>query len=206
MKQYTKTIDGKAVIRTQREIIIVMNGMRTINPTEDMILADGWVEYIPAVETLKEEVEKAEVKKEEYTPLSNTIEIPTPEVSDRAAFVRARHKLRNKIQSYDGSSKVNLFYVQGLPIWLDKVTRAGLLLRFQAEAAQGLVSTSLWYNGTQFPLNVEQAIQMLYAIELYASACYDNTQRHLAAINTLQTIEEIEGYDYTVGYPEKLNF
>jgi hypothetical protein len=47
---------------------------------------------------------------------------------------------------------------------------------------------------------------MLYAIELYASACYDNTQRHLAAIKELQTIEEIESYDYKAGYPEKLRF
>jgi hypothetical protein len=104
------------------------------------------------------------------------------------------------------SEDVNQFYVQNIPLWLDKATRAGLLLRFQAEQAQGITDTALWYNGQQFPLKVEQAIQMLFAIELYASACYDNTQRHLAAIQALQTIEEIEAYDYTTGYPEKLRF
>ena len=45
---------------------------------------------------------------------------------------------------------------------------------------------------------------MLDGIELYASACYDNTQRHLTNIGALSTVEEILAYDYTLGYPEKL--
>lgn len=47
---------------------------------------------------------------------------------------------------------------------------------------------------------------MLYAIEIYASACYDNTQYHLSEVSKLETIEEIDAYDYTSGYPEKLQF
>lgn len=199
MKRYIK--DGQ--IKTRSQIVIKKNGMQTINPTEDMILADGWVEYVPpTVETKEEEKQEEEV----YTPLDNTTVHQVPEVSDKAAFVRARHRLRNKIKSYDSSREVNLFYVGGAEVWLDKATRAGLLLRFQAEKAQGLISTALWYNGVQFPLSVDNAIAMLYAIELYASACYDNTQRHLAAVNALTTIEEVDGYDYKAGYPEKLNF
>lgn len=199
MKKYTKN----GIIKYRNQIVINKNGMQTINPTEEMILADGWVEYVPPIVDTKEEEKQEE---EVYTPLYNTTVHQVPEVSDKAAFVRARHKLRNKIKAYDSSREVNLFYVGDKEVWLDKATRAGLLLRFQAEAAQGLVSTSLWYNGAQFPLKVDQAIQMLYAIELYASACYDNTQRHLAAVNELKTIEEIEQYDYKVGYPEKLSF
>lgn len=185
MKRYIK--DGQIKFRNQ----IVLHGTRIIktkddkekevktqiiNPKEEQLLADGWVEYV----------------------------IPEPTKEER--ITRAKGSLYRAIEAYDSSSEVNSFSVQGLPIWLDKATRAGLLLRFQAEQAQGLVSTSLWYNGTQFPLNVEQAIQMLYAIELYASACYDNTQRHYAAINALTTVEELEQYDYKVGYPEKLRF
>ena len=119
---------------------------------------------------------------------------------------KAREFKIQQIEKHDKSKAVNEFFVGGVSLWLDKATRAGLLLRFQAEAAQGLVDTSLWSNGVQYPLKVSQAIQMLYAIELYASACYDNTQRHLAAIQTLQTIEEIEGYDHTTFYPQKLRF
>ena len=41
MKRYTK--DG--VIRDANKIVITKDGMTTTNPTEEMILADGWVEY-----------------------------------------------------------------------------------------------------------------------------------------------------------------
>lgn len=200
MKQYIK--DNQ--IKTRRDIVIVKDGMRTINPTEEQILADGWEVY---VEHVKEVVETSEPKEEESTPLSNNIVVEVPEeISDKAAFVRARHVLRNNINRYDVSSNVNSFYYGEHAMWLDKATRSGLLLRFSAEKAQGLVTTSLWYNGISYPLNVDVAIQMLYAIELYASACYDNTQRHLAAINKLKSIEEVEAYDYTMGYPSKLSF
>ena len=68
------------------------------------------------------------------------------------------------------------------------------------------IRNTLWYNGVQFTLKLEEAVQMLYLIEIYASACYDNTQRHLANLDKLTTIEEIESYDYKSGYPEKLRF
>lgn len=163
-------------IKLANKIVIIKDNMQIMNPTEAQILADGWVEYTK------------------------------PELSDDAKLQRALSSKRFEIERYDGSSKVNQFYVSNVRVWLDKATRAGLLLRFQAEQAQGITDTALWYNGQQFPLQVEQAIQMLYAIELYASACYDNTQRHLAAVKGLNTIEEIEAYDYKTGYPEKLRF
>lgn len=196
MKRYIKNNQ----IKTRQEIVIVKNGMRTINPTEEQIFADGWVEYIaPVVEPIVE-------KEEEYSPLDNTIEYPVPEVSDKAAFVRARHKLRNKIQQYDSSSEVNIFYMNGTPMWLDKATRAGLMLRLQAEQTMGKETTTLWYGANQYALPIGMAMQMLLAIEVYASQCYDNTQRHLAEVDKLETKEEIAAYDYRVGYPEKLEF
>lgn len=197
MKRYIKNNQ----IKTRQQIVVVKNGMRTINPTEEQILADGWEEYIaPSVEPIVEE------KEEEYSPLGNTIEYSVPEVSDRAAFVRARHKLRNKIQQYDSSSEVNIFYIGGVPMWLDKSTRAGLMLRFQSEQATGKESTALWYGGHQYELTLALAFQMLMALEVYASQCYDNTQRHLAAVNALENIEQVEAYDYKAGYPQKLEF
>ena len=198
MKQYIKN----NTIKTRQDIVIVKSGMRTINPTEEQILADGWVEYVAPV---KETV--VEAKEEEYTPLSNTTTLSVPsEVADKAAFVRARHKLRNDIITYDSSSEVNCFYMQEQPMWLDKATRAGLMLRFQAEQAMGNDYTTLWYGSHQYELPLLGAFQMLYALEVYASQCYDNTQRHLANIANLETIEEVENYDYKEGYPEKLQF
>lgn len=43
MKKYIK--DG--VIKTRNNIVIKKDGMQYINPTEEMVFADGWVEYVP---------------------------------------------------------------------------------------------------------------------------------------------------------------
>lgn len=110
------------------------------------------------------------------------------------------------ITEYDKSDNINQFYIGEYATWLDKATRVGLKLRFESELAQGMTDTILWQNNISFPLNLQEAIQMLYAIEIYASACYDNTQMHLSAVNNIETIDELLTYDYTVGYPEKLKF
>ena len=170
MKRYIK--DGK--IKHRNEIVIRKDGMNTYNPTEEMILADGWEEYI--------------------TP---TYE---PTIEDYK-----RDKIREIIR-YDSSSEVNGFYIDGQRMWLDKATRAGLMLRLQAEQSMGKETTILWYGSHQFELPMANAFQMLYALELYASQCYDNTQRHLAAVDALESKEEIDAYDYRTGYPEELEF
>lgn len=64
----------------------------------------------------------------------------------------------------------------------------------------------MWFNGVCYTINIDKALQMLSQIELYALECYNVTERHKAEINKLEEIEEIEAYDYTVGYPEKLRF
>ena len=164
MKKYVKEVEGKKIYKTRSQIVIEKNGMSTYNPTEEMILADGWEEYIYIV--------------------------PEKNIED------IKRDKKYEIEVYDQSNKVNIFYVNDTPVWLDKATRSGLMLRFQAELASGQKNTSLWYNGTQFPLILSQAVQMLYAIEIYASQCYDNTQLHLSNIDNLESIEEIEEYNY----------
>ena len=37
------------VIRERRRIVIVKDGLQTVNPTEEMVLADGWQPYTPPV-------------------------------------------------------------------------------------------------------------------------------------------------------------
>ena len=49
MNRYSKVIDGKTIIKFADEIVIRSNGKQTFNPTEAMILADGWVEYVTPV-------------------------------------------------------------------------------------------------------------------------------------------------------------
>lgn len=173
MKRYSKVIDGKTIIRRADEIVVKGNGSQTFNPTEAMILADGWVEYIP----------------QPYVPTLE--EIKANKVGE--------------ILAYDSSSEVNEFSIGGVPMWLDKATRAGLLLRFEAESKVGRDTTTLWYGGQSFTLPLAQAQQILIALELYASECYDRTQAHIAEVQKMESKEAVEAYDYTTGYPSKLS-
>lgn len=188
---YTKEIDGRKVVKPRRNIILNVIksisvspdsdeteevNMQTFNPTHEMLIEDGWELYV------------------------------TPEPTEEQLFNDAKRQKNIEINNYDSSDEINIFYIQGLPVWLDKATRAGLKLRFEAELAMGRTDTTLWYDNMQFPLSLENAMHMLYAIEVYASACYDNTQLHLSNVDKLQTVDEIKNYDYRNGYPEKLNF
>lgn len=174
MKQYKKIVDGKEVIRYAENIIIRTATEQIINPSESLILADGWEEYVAPI----------------YAPTLETIQ---------------RSKI-DEILAYDSSSSVNEFSIGGVPMWLDKATRAGLILRFEAEGKVGRTETTLWNDGQSYTLPLETAQQILIALELYASACYDNTQRHIAEVQKLESKEAVESYDYTTDYPAKLNF
>ena len=110
------------------------------------------------------------------------------------------------ILAYDSSEVVNQFSINGSPMWLDKATRAGLKLRLEAERSAGKESTTLWYGTEAITLPVANAIVMLNRLEIYASESYDVTQGHLARVALMESVEEVLGYDFTEGYPEKLNF
>ena len=182
MKQYRKIIDGKETIKSANAIVIRKDGMQTFNPKEDAILADGWVEYIEP----------------EYVP---TLE----EIKQRKV---------EEILAYDSSEAVNEFSIGGQPMWLPFETRTRLDRRFAVERmkaeSQGKteseVVTTLWHEGQSFEMPLATAMALLLALEDYATICYDNTQRHIAEVQKLESKEAVEAYDYTTGYPQKLLF
>ena len=47
MKQYIKEINGKVEIKPASRIVIKKDGMQIINPSEELVLADGWKVYEP---------------------------------------------------------------------------------------------------------------------------------------------------------------
>jgi hypothetical protein len=138
---------------------------------------------------------------------------PTDEQLVEAGYVITEHVqtiedvLNEKIEQieiYNVSENVDRFYINDMPMWLNRELRNSLMSRFNAEKSKGIEITNIWYNGINFVLSVDMAISMLLDLEIYASKCFDNTQRHLYNVTQLQTIEDINNYDYTVDYPEKL--
>lgn len=112
----------------------------------------------------------------------------------------------SEIITYDGSDAVNSFTLGGKQMWLDKDTRVGLVNSIGIEQAAGKETTVLWYDAVKYVIPIPLALQMLAALELYALASYNATQEHIAAVRLLTSQEEVEAYDYTSGYPEKLVF
>lgn len=49
-------------------------------------------------------------------------------------------------------------------------------------------------------------LQMLYALELYAMECYNKTAEHIMNVRALEDLNRIYNYNYTKGYPKRLNF
>jgi hypothetical protein len=53
---------------------------------------------------------------------------------------------------------------------------------------------------------IEEALQLLVLLEEYAIKCYDTTQMHVYQVNQINTIEELDVYNYKDGYPPILHF
>lgn len=109
-----------------------------------------------------------------------------------------------EITAYDKSSAVNGLTYEGRFLWLSREDRLALTDRFTRESAEGLEKTNLFYEGEAIEVTPEQGLMLVQTISSYADKCFDNTQRHLAAVQALTSVEEVQAYDYTVGYPEKL--
>lgn len=170
MKKYIKD----NITKYANRIVVTIDGIAYINPTEEQILADGWVEC-------KQEVHE-----------------PTLEEMKRRKI--------DQITAYDTSSNVNSFTLDGEEVWLDKDTRVGLMNSTNIQKSAGQENTTLWFEGKSYTISCDTAIQMLSALELYALECYNVTAQHKANMEALTTKEEVEAYDYTTGYPNKLNF
>ena len=111
-------------------------------------------------------------------------------------------KLHKKLQLLvrDSSTEVNAFIIGGRREWINKYDRS--VQRNGINALNGEPTVS--FKGITLP--IEQASMALVEIEKYAALCAEKTEEHAAAIDALQTAEEVEAYDITAGYPRIPNF
>ena len=118
----------------------------------------------------------------------------------------AKKRVIRSIEDYDSSDNVNSFYLNGVKVWLNKDTRVGLMNSLTIEKNAGKEQSTLWFNSICITINCDAAIQMLSALELYALNCYNVTAKHKVAVEGLTSLADVEEYDYTSGYPQKLTF
>lgn len=119
-------------------------------------------------------------------------------------LAQAKREVLKKIEAYDTSPAVNGFALNGTVVWLDKATRVGLMNSTSITKAMGQPTTTLWLGESKMEVPCDTAIQLLSALEMYALECFNVTAAHKKAVSELASIEEVEKYDITAGYPAQL--
>lgn len=153
-------------------------------------ISNGVFSGIPSVELLESWGFKEWVEPE-----------PTPE----ELLARAKANKIAKLEAYD-ASEVNSFSVNGKDMWLDHDVRQQLRISLDALHQAGRETASKWFDGIEYTYPIDVWYYMLGLVEVYASDALNVTEGHRAAIGGLSTVEAVEGYDFEVGYPSKLQF
>ena len=137
--------------------------------------------------------------------LSWGFKLYTPSVPERTLEDAKINKIA-EITDYDTSEAVNSFILGDNIMWINRDDRISIMNSTTILKNAGQESTTLWNHGKKYILPCDTLIQMLSALEVYALQCYDVTEEHKADVNALTTIEEVDAYDYTIGYPPRLSF
>lgn len=169
---------------------------------------DGWieVEYIPEAEQRDGYYSVMYYRNGqivyEYEPIP---EEPQEEVSIDMIKQQKISEL-NSYYNTEGSNGVNEFFINEMSMWLDPELRGNIDRQVSSNILLGNSTTDLSVNGTVLNIPNDTARLMLAKLELYAGNCYNIRDSKEKEINELTTKEDIEAYDVTTGYPEKLKF
>ena len=146
----------------------------------------------------------AELQDYEVVAYSDYLRAENKKKYEGKTLEEAKEMLLAEIDAYDKSSAVNGFVLNGAVVWLDKATRVGLMNSTSITKAMGQPTTTLWLGESKMEVPCDTAIQLLSALEMYALECFNVTAAHKKAVSELTSIEEVEKYDITAGYPAQL--
>jgi hypothetical protein len=127
---------------------------------------------------------------------------PEPELTPLERAIKAKLA---ELDAFDTGEGVNSFSLGGMPCWITADERAKFNTSISCAEMLGEATIELPLAGQFFTLPLVHAKMMLAAIQRrYADRAAIVTAKHKAAITTLATVEEVDAYDFTTGYPEKI--
>lgn len=177
----------------------VKNGCVKVSADKGSILKGGDT-YTSEIYCAKD----AELQDYEVVAYSDYLRAKNKKKYEGKTLEEAKEMLLAEIDAYDKSSAVNGFALNGAVVWLDKATRVGLMNSTSITKAMGQPTTTLWLGESKMEVPCDTAIQLLSALEMYALECFNVTAAHKKAVSELTTIEDVEKYDITAGYPAQL--
>ena len=118
----------------------------------------------------------------------------------------AKEMLIAEITAYDKSPSVNSFLLNDKQRWLDVDLRRSLSYSTNILKEDGEKTVDIWFGTDCETMNIDNALYMLKTLEVYAKQTNNVTHQHKAEVIALTSIEEVEAYDITKGYPAKLVF
>lgn len=110
-----------------------------------------------------------------------------------------------EIKAYDNSEAVNSFSLNGMTAWIGREDRIGTRRAIELDIENGRTESEIWLNGFKLVVNSQLALKLLDAVGHYAYQAYNITQEHIFNVKQLTSVNEVEEYDYTKNYPNKLN-
>lgn len=182
----------------QPKVVVCKSGRAMIALNEQVVKT---TENVPVGMTEEGEMRYEEREKEQYEYDVCWLENVG---SEEDVLGRAKEAVAAEITAYDSSSAVNGFILNGERVWLSFELRDRVYQGNERLQRIGRTDTTLWLGNHCYNLSIEQAQNIIIHIEAYAKDCYNVTAAHKAAVEKLQTVEEVLGYDYTAGYPEML--
>ena len=175
-KKYYNTTTGKWYYEGQSMTMQLPNMLFMGYPTEEQLTEWGYEEYIE------------------------------PEPTEEELLQRAKDSKIAELEAYDSSDAVNSFSIGGQPMWLTVEERQQIATQISVSEAVGRTTMTRWFDGTEYTFPIATWQQMLVALEVYAGDALNVTEGHKAAIQSLQTVQSVQDYDFKTAYPTKLSF
>lgn len=120
---------------------------------------------------------------------------------------QAKQDIIDTIILYDKSTAVNAFILNNtIKTWFTVEQRLNYKQSVEAAKLLGEDTLEFLVEGMSFTVSVVNAEYMLAQIQRYADKCFIVTEQHKTNVKNLSSIEEINNYNYTIGYPEMLKF
>lgn len=180
MKRYYNSITQEWYNEGDNITRKIENGVFTGIPSVEQLTAWGFVEWITPAPTPEQLLEQAKVSK------------------------------IAELEDYDSSDAVNEFTVitgeDEIKGWFTPEQRSNYKNSLDAAELLGVDVVHPVFQGRVFELPVTYAKTSLAQIQLYADKCYVVTEQHKVGIGNLTSVDAVEAYDFTTGYPEKLEF